>query len=132
MTFQAPIRKILSKEIQDLYPGCFAVVMAIGITQIDALTFNMGPVARILFGVNRLLYIALCGLSLVRLIFYFPYVRRDFGSMSRGPGFLTVVAGTSVLGAQYILIERGYRLAVVLWGSACIIWAIIIYAVLSV
>ncbi len=131
MTFLASIRRFLSKEIQDLYPGCFAIVMAIGISQIDALRFNMISVAKILFGINKLLYVVLCGLSLVRLLFYFPYLRKDLGSISRGPGFLTIVAGTSVLGAQYILTERGYQLAIVLWVVACVIWPIVIYSALS-
>ena len=45
----------------------------------------------------------------------------------RGPGFFTVVAGTSVLGSQLLIVAGQFRIAAVLWLLALILWAVIMY-----
>jgi tellurite resistance protein TehA-like permease len=62
------------------------------------------------------------------------YPRRLFGDMVdhlRGPGFFTTVAGTSVLGSQFILLSADYRVAAVLWVVANILWIGLTYTVFA-
>ena len=42
----------------------------------------------------------------------------------RGPGFFTTVAGTGVLGAQYVLLLADYRTGLLLWVVALVTWSL--------
>jgi tellurite resistance protein TehA-like permease len=45
----------------------------------------------------------------------------------RGPGFFTVVAGTSVLGSQLLIVSNQPRIASLLWVFALLLWVVIMY-----
>ncbi|HEX6190292.1 MAG TPA: tellurite resistance/C4-dicarboxylate transporter family protein, partial [Pyrinomonadaceae bacterium] len=60
-------------------------------------------------------------------IFFFPRVRADIADHVRGPGFFTVVAGTSVLGSQFVIVVGQSGVAAVLWLAALLFWLIIMY-----
>jgi hypothetical protein len=56
---------------------------------------------------------------------------RDLIDHKRGPGFFTIVAGTSVLGRQQIIIFGHYTAATVLWFLALPLWLGFTYAIFT-
>lgn len=63
-------------------------------------------------------------LSIILSKFY----QRFFRSFPQSPGFLTIVAGTNVLGSQFIIIQQNYHIAALLYYVGLILWAILIYS----
>jgi tellurite resistance protein TehA-like permease len=55
----------------------------------------------------------------------------DLIDHQRGPGFFTVVAGTCVLGSQFVVLVEGYRIALVLWGGAVLLWIGLTYTIFT-
>jgi len=118
----------LKQEVASLFPSYFALTMATGIVSIALFLLGIPLIAEALLYLNMLAYGILWALLLGRLIFYFPNLLKDISDHSRSPGFLTVVAGTNVLGSQIILIQGNFFLAGLLYGLGFILWAILIYS----
>lgn len=113
-----------------LLPGNFALVMATGIVAI-ACHLHAIPVAPAALGVFN--WVAWCGLvvlTVVRVARFPGAVVRDLGDHLCGPGFLTTVAGTSVLGAQTLVIKQAPEAAWPLWLLATALWVLILYGFL--
>ena len=118
-------------KIADLFPGYFALVMATGIVSIAAFLLEMNPIAWALLVFNVGAYLLLWGMTLVRLVLYFPKVVADLSSHTRGPGFFTLIAGTCVLGSQLIIVAGQVTWGAWLWGLGIVLWGIIMYAFLT-
>lgn len=121
-------RSVIQQSILNLNPGYFALVMATGIVSIASYLLEMELVAWLLFGINVVAFIVLWFLTLIRLIYYFPHMLADLASHTRGPGFFTIVAGTCVLGNQFVIIAQEIFLAILLWFLGFILWFILIYS----
>ncbi|MDY0409702.1 tellurite resistance/C4-dicarboxylate transporter family protein [Virgibacillus soli] len=117
----------LKQQAENLFPGYFALVMATGILSIGSHLLGMEPIAILLLFVNIVAYTSLWILTFIRIFYYYPKVRRDLTSHTLGPGFFTMVAGTSVFGSQLIMITGHYLLSVFLWAIAIVLWIIIMY-----
>jgi tellurite resistance protein TehA-like permease len=59
-------------------------------------------------------------------------VRAQFRSHARGPGFLTAVAGTCVLGSQLVVVAGQTPLAIALWAVGVLLWLGLLYPLLLV
>ena len=95
--------------IAELSPAYFGMVMATGIISLAAQLLEMPAVAQALFKLNIAVYAVLWILTVLRML---RHTRRFFGDMVdhlRGPGFFTTVAGTSVLGSQFVLLAADDR-----------------------
>ncbi len=121
------LSNILGAGIRDLHPAYFALVMATGIVSIAVYLLGMTPVAWALFGINAVAYVILWLFLLVRLVRYFPQFKADLISHDRGPGFFTVIAGTCVLGSQFIVLGVIPTIAMLLWGLGMILWPVVMY-----
>ncbi len=117
----------IHKEASDLYPGYFALVMATGIVSIASYLLGMVSLASSFFLINKVAYVVLWLLTLVRLYWYYPRFIDDLTDHSRGPGFFTLVAGTCILGNQFVLIASDFKTAIILWLTGSILWLILIY-----
>src|SRR4051794_8178156 len=95
----------VSRGIAGLHPAYFAMVMATGIVSIAALVMDMKPVALALFWANVGIYLVLWMLYLARLVLHADRFLADLKDHNRGVGFFTMVAGTCVLGNQFVLIR---------------------------
>jgi tellurite resistance protein TehA-like permease len=114
-----------------LSPGNFGMVMATGIVSLAAYLMGMPGIAHALFVLNVFLYGVLWALTLARAV---RHAGRFFGDMAdhlRGPGFFTAVAGTSVLGAQFVILGGDMRAGVVLWIVAVVLWVGLTYAIFT-
>src|SRR5580765_2610713 len=100
--------------IATLFPGYFALVMATGIVSLAAHFHGHHPLSLVLLGLNALMYLVLWILTFARLIKYRPLLFADLTSHSKGVTFLTMVAGTCVLGTQFAILTSYTGIAEVL------------------
>jgi tellurite resistance protein TehA-like permease len=121
----------VKETLAGLSPAYFAVVMATGIVSIAALLLDMGGIARALFALNVASYLALWALYLLRLARHGGRVLADLRDHSRGVGFFTIVAGTCVLGSQFVLIRGDTRTAAALWALGIALWLVLTYAIFT-
>ncbi|MEO6833577.1 MAG: tellurite resistance/C4-dicarboxylate transporter family protein [Chitinophagaceae bacterium] len=127
--------KIITEEfrkgIKCLSPAYFALVMATGIISTGAFLMEMKWIAFALFALNNAFYIILWVLFILRLI----WCRRDFVTDLTdhmvGTGFFTIVAGTCVLGIQYIVLFEDLKIASALLVFGILLWLFITYAVFT-
>ena len=116
---------------RDLSPAYFAMVMATGIVSLGAFVLDMPVLARLLFAVNLLAYVVLTIFTTVRVTLYPHAFFSDLIDHQRGPGFFTFVAGSCVLGSQFVVIAHNYRAAFALWVLATVLWILLIYGVFA-
>lgn len=118
----------IQSGLRDLYPGYFALVMATGIVSIAAFLLEITLVAWSLFWLNGIAYVILWLLFLARLVRYPRHLLADLTSHTRGPGFFTVVAGTNVLGSQFVVLRGDTATGMLLWLLGLFLWFALIYA----
>lgn len=128
MTDLANSRNPVLRAAADLFPGYFALVMATGIISIACYLLHMEAVAEILLVVNVVAYLVLCVLLMLRLFLFFDRVKDDIKNHLRGPGFFTIVAATSVLGSELLIVAGESRIASVLWLVGLLLWVVIMYS----
>ncbi|HEX6002843.1 MAG TPA: tellurite resistance/C4-dicarboxylate transporter family protein [Burkholderiales bacterium] len=120
-----------AQGLAQLSPAYFAMVMATGIVSIAAHLRGLERLAMALFGLNLLAWVVLWLLNLIRMV---RYPGRFFGDMAdhlRGPGFLTMVAGTAVLGNQLIILADDYREAFGLLVLSVLLWIGLTYTIFT-
>lgn len=120
-----------ASRLASLHPAYFAMVMATGIVSIGAKLLGMTAVAGLLFALNLVFYPALVTLTIVRVARYRDRVLADLLDHGRSVGFFTTVAGTCVLGSQFVLVAGMWRPAAMLWAFGILLWAVITYGVLA-
>lgn len=118
-------------RLADLFPGYFALVMATGILAIGAVQQGIRWLAWTLLWLNAAFYVALWALYLVRLARYRARFLDDLTSHQRGPAFLTMVAGTNVLGSGFVLIAGSRAAGVALWALGLALWVVLFYTVVA-
>ena len=116
--------------IATLFPGYFALVMATGIIAIAANQQNLRWIAKGLYVVAAIAFVVLIVLTVARLVRYHRELFRDLFSNHKGFAFLTLVAGTNVLGSATALVYGWWGLAETLWWVALVLWPPILYAAL--
>jgi tellurite resistance protein TehA-like permease len=119
---------VIRDGVRDLFPGIFALVMATGIVSIACHLLNFELVAQVLFYFNQAVFVLLWILTLARLAFYSRRLVVDLTDNARGPGFFTLVAGTCVLGSQFVLLNGNRSIALALWCLGLVLWLLVIYA----
>jgi tellurite resistance protein TehA-like permease len=114
-----------------LHPACFALVMATGIVSIAAHLSAQEKIAVVLFALNIGFYAVLWLLSAWRAARFPRLMLADLLDHGRCVGFFTTVAGTCVLGSQFILIAASPRMAAALWGAGVVLWGLLTYAIFT-
>jgi tellurite resistance protein TehA-like permease len=117
----------IQQGLSDLSPAYFSLVMATGIVSIASHLLQIQVIAQVLFQFNKVAYIILWLLVLARLIFYTRRLASDLTDHLRGPGFFTMIAGTCVLGTQFVILAKDQLTALILWGIGFTMWHVLIY-----
>jgi len=110
------------------FPGGFALVMATGIVSVALDGQGHGLVAHALFGINLAAYALFCVAGGARITAAPHAVARALGDHARGPSFLTIVAGSCVLGVQCVQLAGWRGAADALWIASLLAWLLLIYA----
>ena len=116
------------QAVKDLSPGYFALVMATGILSIAAHFAGWGWTGGLFFKLNQVAYSALWVLIMVRLMRFRSNLVADLVDHRRGAGFFTIVAGTCVLGSQFVILVQNPAMGVFLWFLGIVVWFLIIYS----
>ena len=122
------MKQRLETEVSGLYPGYFALVMATGIVSIASYLQGMISLSLWLFLISKVAYVVLWSLTLFRVFRYFPDFMTDLKSHVRGPGSFTLVAGTCILGNQFVIVSQDFTTAFFLLVLGIILWLILTYA----
>jgi tellurite resistance protein TehA-like permease len=112
-------------------PAYFALVMSTGIISSACHLLGLWFLAIPLFWLNLALYLMLWLLTLLRLVCYPRQLFSDFTSHTRGVEFFTIIAGTCILGNQFVLLLEAYGTAASLWLLGISLWLLFIYGVLT-
>lgn len=118
-------------SVRNLHPAYFAMVMATGIVSIAAKLHGMELVATSLFWLNLFIFAILWLLVFVRLTRYPQNFLSDLFDHQRGMGFFTTIAGTCVLGSQFILILEDYQTARLLWFLGIFLGTVLTYTIFT-
>jgi len=104
--------------------------MATGALAVSAQQQSIEWVADALLAVAGIAYIVLVVLYTLRVIAYRSRFVDDLTSHARGPAFLTIVAGTNVLGSASVVVASWWTLGWVLWGIGVVAWVGLVYTLL--
>jgi tellurite resistance protein TehA-like permease len=131
---RGPLRQLgqrMAEGLTEFPPGYFAMVMATGIISIACHLLRYDFISRPLVWLNVLSYAVLWVLTATRCILHRDRLLRDLGDHTRGTGFFTIIAATSILGNQAVIIAHAPAAAKILLGIAIALWLGLIYAVFT-
>jgi len=126
------VNSIVQNGIRDLFPAYFALVMATGIVSIACHLLQMDFLAFPLFYLNQFFYVVLWLMTILRIIRHPSRLVGDLSNHRLGTGFLTIVAGTNVLGSQFLILKSNQTAAFILWILGLVLWLFLIYALFTV
>jgi tellurite resistance protein TehA-like permease len=115
-----------------LHPAYFALVMATGIVSLASQILGFRFVARALFAVSLIAYPTLWCLTIARIVLHRALVAADLGHHGRAVGFFTIVAATSILGSECLVVGDVVQPAFALWAAGIVLWAILTYAIFTI
>ena len=120
----------LAEGVRGLSPAYFALVMATGIVSIASDRAGFHTIAAVLVWLNAGQYLLLWILTSWRLLRYRRALVDDLTDHQSGPGFLSAVAATGVMGNQLIL-TGAYDLALALWIFGLFLWFTLTYTIFT-
>lgn len=102
--------------------------MATGIVSVAMDGQGFITVARTLFAVNLVTYAVLWIAGFACIVRTPRAVADELGDHVSGPAFLTIVAGTCVLGVQCVELAGWHVAGSALWALGLVLWMVLIYA----
>ena len=120
---------IITNGVKNFHPAYFAMVMATGIVSLAFEAMGFSIIAKALFVLNLVIYLALCTVLVARMAFFLPNLKADFLTLRGAWLFLTFVVGTNTIGMQLFVFEHATVLAASLWLVALIGWFVCIYSI---
>ena len=123
--------RLLDSAAENLAPAYFALVMATGIVSLAAQAVDIPFLARSLFWLNGVFYGVLWFLTVWRILRFGRRLSADLKDYQRGPGFFSVVAGSAILGSQFVLLADEKITGMLLWGLAMALWLMLNYGIFT-
>jgi tellurite resistance protein TehA-like permease len=123
------IRSTIGDVLRDWDPIYFALVMATGIVSIAARLLGLRPVGTVLFGCNVLAYVVISAFTLAQIGRDPSAAVRDLIDYDRAVGSFTAIAGTCVLGSQFVVFDVSIAIATGLLAVGSGLWFVLVYAV---
>jgi tellurite resistance protein TehA-like permease len=121
-------RNVLSnRTLRHAFPGYFALVMATGIVSLAQHAQGDRWFAEALFVVNVAAYALLVVAGIARIAEAPRTLLRELADHVKGPSFLTIVAGTCVLGVQFVVLHQWRGAAIATWIASIVLWFVLIY-----
>ena len=117
-----PAQEAGGNQCQALFPGYFGLVMATGIVSITAYNLGYHEIGWALFFCNIVAYALFWTAGLYRLVADGSAVLRELTDHETGAGFLTIVAGTSVLGSEFATFQVAASVVPALFAAAVLFW----------
>ncbi len=120
-----------STDVGNLHPAYFARVMATGILSIVLHLQGHAVTGFALFVLNVTFYVTLVVMTVLRVALFPKKVMSDLLDHGRCVGFFTAVAGTCVLGSQFLLIGNNWGVARNLWFLGITLWGVLTYTIFT-
>ena len=117
--------------MKHLSPAYFALVMATGVVSIGAWDLAFPFLATALFAISFAAYVVLACLTILRSIRYPQLFFADMTDHRRGPGFFTAVAGSCILGTEFLLMARSVAAATVFLIIGTVLWVGLTYTIFA-
>jgi len=114
-----------------LSPAYFGMVMATGIVSLAANQIGLTVAAWGLFVIAIIAYLVLWGLTVLRIIRHRNRFFADMIDHLRGPGFFTMVAASSILGSEFLILAQSLIAGFLLWIIALILWLGLTYTIFT-
>jgi len=105
--------------------------MATGIVSLAAHEIGLAAVAWALFGIAGTAYLVLWVLTVLRILRHRDRFLADMTDHLRGPGFFTVVAASSILGSEFVILTQNIVAGFVLWVVAVTLWLVLTYTIFT-
>lgn len=118
-------------QVGSFPPVYFSMVMATGIVSIALHLAGIPIVGNVLMWLNVALYCMFWALLIGRAAVNGQSLLRDLTDFRLAPGYFTLVAGTSVVARQLLIIDAQSRIATVMLWIAFPLWAALIYVILT-
>jgi len=128
---ESPATAVQSEGLASMHPAYFAMVMATGIVSIACKLLNLPLIGQALFWLNIVFYVTLWVLTVVRCARHSQSVKADLLHHGRSVGFFTMVAGTCVLGSQFLILGNLWQAAAVLWALGIALWLVLTYGIFT-
>ncbi len=112
-------------------PVYFAMVMATGIVSIASKFVGFYPIDEILLWLNSAYYVVLWLLLIGKLLYFPDKILKDASDFKQAPGYFTIIAGTNVLGSQWVTVAQRPDLGLGLFVTGSILWVVILYSVFA-
>lgn len=119
----------LAAVLREWDPIYFALVMATGIVSIAAWLLGARWIGAALFGINVPAYAVVSALTLGRVARDPRGALQDVASHQRAVGSFTAIAGTCVLGSQFVVLGISTTVAAGLFVVGAVLWLVLAYAV---
>ena len=118
-------------DLAHLTPAYFGLVMATGIVSLAADLEGWPRLGRGRFYLNAIFYVVLWVLFLLRALRFPRRVYDDLVDHLHGQGFFTMVAGSSILGSQFVLLADDDRIGAALLVVTVILWIVFTYTIFT-
>jgi len=118
-------------NLATLSPAYFGMVMATGIVSLAADQIELPVVAWGLFLIAAIAYLVLCWLTVLRIIHHRKRFFTDMIDHLRGPGFFTMVAASSILGSEFVILAQNTVAGFALWFVALFLWLGLTYTIFT-
>lgn len=105
----------------------FAMVMSTGIVSVALHLLGCQWGAWLLYIINIIMFLWLWPMYIIKLFKYPARMLADFSGHLSGPGFLTIVAGTCILGSQFATLSHAFLVAEWLFWLGVCCWLFILW-----
>lgn len=129
---EAPARRWhWSPDVTTLLPAYFGMVMATGIVSLAAEQIGLHRIAWGLFAIAIAAYLILWWLTILRVVRHPRLFFNDLIDHLRGPGFFTMIAASTVLGSEFILLAQSWAISFALWCVGVVLWVALTYTIFT-
>ena len=123
---------VIRNTIKTFHPAYFAMVMSTGIVSIASSLLGFKGIAYGLFYINLFAYAIVLSLQLLRVKMFWSNLYNDLSNAKLSLVFFTTVAGTNVLGAQFVTVVNQPEVAKIFWYFGIFLWTIVSLSTFSI
>ncbi len=123
---------VIRNMIKSFHPAYFAMVMSTGIISIASNFLGFTGIAQGLFYLNMAAYTIILLLQILRVGLFWENFYNDLSNPKLCLVFFTIVAGTNVLGAQFVSVVNQPEIAKIFWYFGVFLWAAVSLTAFSI
>lgn len=123
---------VVKNTIKTFHPAYFAMVMSTGIISIASNLLGFTGISYGLFYLNIVAYTIILSLQILRVKMFWNNLYTDLSNPKISLVFFTTVAGTNVLGSQFVTVVDHPEVAKAFWYFGIFLWTIVSLSTFSI